>query len=832
MPEVNTTPTPAPTMGFGTPGAVVNDSNSVPDQLQPRDMSQNTTQTPSHGEVPTQTSTTTDQNLSTLSPLARQNEEISKTPDRQMLPPNIHAKAKMFRGIADVLSPPMFKTVINPDGTSSQVRLPRSRADIGMAIAVAAMTGAFAGLGEKGPGATGRAAAAGFAAGGQQREQVSQQQSQAAQADFARKQATFDFNMRMMHAASEMGMMDKTDHDSFVSSWDHLVTNWSDLPNAGDIIKFGSKDAPLSEDESEDVKKHSPLDLMRIPVSTYPRLDKDGKQAWVDERNNIVSAGTPGAHPAWDNGYILVDKSAKVSLSDENGPTQTVKDLVAKYDGIIPGVNKSLIAGDGVKTQISAQSYGKMVLNANVLDTTQKSLNNFYKVLNEGKKPGDTSFIPPVDLKQAIKTGRVTLNDLQNLQNSAGNSSQGNSTVLNTQIDAIRQKDPRSAARLQSLFGEDDLETYKQKILARGKAEAAALEQQGKAMTEVVAKNYIAQNKANPGSVPAETLTRAHSILDQGIQESVDRVRLEEEEKQKIQEKQQNELHSYMLPPSDWSDADALKTRSMSMNDARKYLMSKGVKIPDNFATLYGIANNRDDISKAYTTRLSKGTGQTDHDTAFSYISTFLNPHFQAGDFSAGKKLSEELASSKMGTAGGSLLAAGTATQHIGSMVPAWKELDNGNVQAFNDWLNKAATALGKPAPEVSRLYASMVAAEVEKVVAGSTPHETRMQDLKQQLGVEKSPDQQMRIARTMIDLMHGRLDEINQREMQYHNRPAMGISPATSKMFLQLGMTAPWLDRPDAATFAVPDKKTGQLHWSDGSKDLGLINFEYWKNR
>jgi hypothetical protein len=65
--------------------------------------------------------------------------------------------------------------------TRSPVRL--SSREIGMSIAAAALTGAFNGLTQRGPGATGNAAAAGFQTAFQQRQAQAQQEAQQAQAD-------------------------------------------------------------------------------------------------------------------------------------------------------------------------------------------------------------------------------------------------------------------------------------------------------------------------------------------------------------------------------------------------------------------------------------------------------------------------------------------------------------------------------------------------------------------------------------------------------------------------------------------------------------------------
>jgi hypothetical protein len=76
------------------------------------------------------------------------------------------------------------QTTIDPQtGTVTRTPIRLSTREIGMSIAAAALTGAFSGLGQRGPGATGNAAAVGFNSAFQQKQQQAQQQEAQAQAD-------------------------------------------------------------------------------------------------------------------------------------------------------------------------------------------------------------------------------------------------------------------------------------------------------------------------------------------------------------------------------------------------------------------------------------------------------------------------------------------------------------------------------------------------------------------------------------------------------------------------------------------------------------------------
>ncbi|HEY1804953.1 MAG TPA: hypothetical protein VGG45_10785 [Terracidiphilus sp.] len=113
-------------------------------------------------------------------------------------------RASLLHTIAQTLAGgPRYKTSINDDGTTTRTPVPLSRGDVAMAIVAEALSGSMAGLAQRGPGATGRAAAAGFDQVSQQQQQAQQQAAAQAQQDannrstaLVRKATIFETNMR------------------------------------------------------------------------------------------------------------------------------------------------------------------------------------------------------------------------------------------------------------------------------------------------------------------------------------------------------------------------------------------------------------------------------------------------------------------------------------------------------------------------------------------------------------------------------------------------------------------------------------------------------------
>jgi hypothetical protein len=134
----------------------------------------------------TQTQTQTAQPQQTQTPQTSQTGMASnpKPVDPNANHPAVHA-ASVINSIGQALAGgPRTITRIDPQtGEVSRTQQPLTTRQIGMSLAAAVLSGAFNGLAQKGPGASGAAAAAGFQTGFQQQQQQRAQQEQQAQAD-------------------------------------------------------------------------------------------------------------------------------------------------------------------------------------------------------------------------------------------------------------------------------------------------------------------------------------------------------------------------------------------------------------------------------------------------------------------------------------------------------------------------------------------------------------------------------------------------------------------------------------------------------------------------
>jgi hypothetical protein len=259
---------------------------------------------------------------------------------------------------------------------------------------------------------------------------------------------------------------------------------------------------------------------------------------------------------------------------------------------------------------------------------------------------------------------------------------------------------------------------------------------------------------------------------------------------------------------------------TMESDALSKELSDKGVQIPPNFPALYAIAHNAADLT-TLTNNPRPKSGIMPREQGLSFIRTFLNPQYQEGDFKANANLQRELESTRQGTAGGSLLAAGTASNHLALLADQADKLANMDEPVINSVANALGVAVGKSPAVTFRAIAQQVNSEVAKVVAGGQPHEAELKQFEENLNNAQSPEQIKNVIKAYIGLMNGRIGEIDDRSMQYMGRHVKGISPTTVDVFNKNGFTVPGQPKGSTGTF----QSGGKTYWTDGKQNLGEMH-------
>lgn len=295
--------------------------------------------------------------------------------------PLVEKAGWVFKTAQALAGGPRFKETINPEtGVTERTQIPMSRGDIGMAIAMEALSGALGGLAEKGPGATGRAAAVGFGQQMQQREQADAQQSQQANADYARHAQILETNMRTWQNAQTVGRQNFDTNMKYGEQFKDLADRiQQDYPQ---FVK-----GVISE--SDMARYHVTKDAAMPTGNVVPTLDpKTGKQAM-------------GAHgePLWEHQYLVVDPSFKADgfLSDDDRKTlvemhkQGFVDSDGKESNLPQSLPMKLSMGINLKSQIASYKLAK------------QDLNDYYTTLNQHASSGKPALIVPTIKNAAVQ---------------------------------------------------------------------------------------------------------------------------------------------------------------------------------------------------------------------------------------------------------------------------------------------------------------------------------------------------------------------------------------------------------------------------------------------
>ena len=244
-----------------------------------------------------------------------------------------------MRNIAEVLAGgPRYTTTIDPTtGATTRTQVPVSGRNLGLAIAMEAISGGLAGLGQTGPNHAGRAAAAGVTQGVQQVQQQRQLQEQQAQQQFAnqskalaQKAAIFDTNARAILNVSE--------------------AEKQGLDTIRDLVNINRQSGILDVDPS--------------------LLDNDGRPMTQDELMAGIKSGSISStdHLGPIAGAIQLtnpDGSTRIEathlvIKDPNSTMRLTQQMWDRYaDAGAPGFPKGVKIGNGVDVPI------RIVANAN-----------------------------------------------------------------------------------------------------------------------------------------------------------------------------------------------------------------------------------------------------------------------------------------------------------------------------------------------------------------------------------------------------------------------------------------------------------------------------------
>jgi len=647
--------------------------------------------------------------------------------------------ASILHRVAETLAGgPKVKTTYNEDGTVTRERQPLTNSQI--------LTGALANI------LGGISQVAGGALAGHQGRPVpppqplptqvaAQQQAQQSEEDFNRIQNQKVRQAKVMNANLEAMRLSYALRHEADSALDQTVANHRDDLESWN--KSGAVEASSIPSSDLLQKGFDKSKYVAIPDGYVPVYDKNtGKRT-------VSSDGVPVSELT----YSVVDGTTQAPLSQDK------YDQLSKY-GLV-GTKDGFKLPEGAT--ISSAQLALMNHKIGLYQQFQKELDEVH----------DATGATKVDLASEIKRNTKLSSSIDAFFNGSPTEDDPG-RQLAALAASTNPKAQSAVGPLTALFGKDNLTKF-----------AAKNQQAPEKMSVEDAKQILADPRTDQNSPAAKT---ARGVLDLDKQQAAQKAAAETTARLNAEAAASPASQGLFVPKGFTPNPNASELPS---DDLKGDLTKKGVKLPSNYDALYAVGHNAADL-KTLPNNPRKGSNQMSAQEGLAFIRQYINPQYQEGDYAAASGLSKELASTRQGTAGGSLLSAGVASNHLDLLAEAGDALKNNDTQALNRVANKIGVAVGKSSAVTFSAIADQVNSEVGKVVAGGTPHEAELSKLAQNLNTDQSPDQTKNVIRAYVNLMSGRVNEINERSQQYFGRDVKGISPETAKVFAKYGVAVP----------------------------------------
>lgn len=326
-------------------------------------------------------------------------------------------RAGILHTIAETLAGgPRFTTTIDPNtGITTRTKVPLSRGDIALAIVSEALSGGLAGLAQRGPGATGRAAAAGFDQVSAQQQQANQQAEAQAQQDaqskgkaLAQSAAIHEQNARTVLTTQQAERMGIDSLKDSVDANAALLQNYKDAGAVGD--ENVTQDALMSGMQSG---QYNGLSMTAIPdgwtvvpgkgpeqtfaIITKPSEKVTLTQDQVDEFAANHVRGFPKGMKIPQSGYPV----SGYLLGNANQQLLTNRFMLSEANDVATALAKSNDPGDQALAK-NIPDFGKLMDDDKTGPALQNALPKLQKYLHHDGS-GDTFYQALVTMSQPTR---------------------------------------------------------------------------------------------------------------------------------------------------------------------------------------------------------------------------------------------------------------------------------------------------------------------------------------------------------------------------------------------------------------------------------------------
>ena len=690
-------------------------------------------------------------------PPAVQQSPVTQTETQEPDPLDNHPavqQASLGRRISEVLAGgPRIRTTYNQDGSVTREKIPLS----GKELLTGVLANVLSGIGQTSSNLSARMQGRApqpiqplpSQIAAQKQAEQSDEDYNRVQNQKLRKAKIIEANLNAMKAAFAVGKEDDDAKDAYIANHSADLQQYQ---------KDGIVEASNIPSDQLMKKDFDKTKFTVVPDGRVPAFKQDGSGERATNSDGV---------PLSQLTYSVIDSTTQTPLTPENYE-QYVKWGLMRPQKALSDQQSGFKLPEGATISTAAQAIMKHKID--LLGQTQREIDD---VAGDGK----------VNLAARLRENPSLLKDIETFHNDAA------SQDPLTQLQNVRAKHPGSASAMIDLMGgQSVLNAY------------AARTQTAEDLTPDKAQSIVSDPRTDKNS-PA--YQKAAAFLKNSRTQKALTASDEATARTTAEAAASPGSAGLAVPKGFTANPNASE---MASADLLKDLQSKGVKVPANFEALYAVAHNAADL-KTLPTRTAKGANQMDAQTGLSFIRQYLNPAYQEGDYGAASGLSKELASTRQGTAGGSLLSAGVASNHLELLDQAATALNNNDTQALNKLANSIGVQFGKSPAVTFRAISDQVNQEVGKVVAGGTPHEAELENLRKNLNSDQSPEQTQNVIKSYIGLMSGRVNEVNERSQQYFGRDVKGVSPAVARVFAKYGFDVPGFVRVqvNGANGAIP---------------------------
>jgi hypothetical protein len=705
----------------------------------------------------------------TPKPVNPQSETVSNAP-ASPIHPSVE-RAGLIRTIAETLAGgPRVQLTANPDGTVTRTRVPLSKTDIGLALAMEALSGSVAGLSQRGPAAVGMAAQAGFQQIAAQRQQADIQQEQQAQADA------------------------KAKSDALVRQAQAFEQNSRVILNTSQSERFG-------------------VESLRDAVSMNAQLLNDYDEAGaVQEQHvpqDVLSAGLK-------NGTYDVTKQIAIpdGFTNINGRYEQTFSIVADPRAKVP------------LTQAQAEAFGNA------------GLPGFLPFASGKSKIGPNVMVPGTMIARANQ--QLQANGLMKLEyngvvDALSKSEDKSTRELAKSIPSIQSllTDPQSGPAFQSALSK--FQRYVSHSDVHGMDFYHSLQQM--AVLSKPNPQNPKQMISNPDAQAAQTIAGAFGNGDPTKGWAI--------------------LKAYsgqVTPTSIKSDADATNILASSdstpkqIAQAKRYLeLSQQQKAANAGAEARakkavegnGTANTQADVQQASDAiaagkgtfeQLTSGMGkeaaafrrQVEADLLRRY------PNVNITALKAYSKAADSQAVQSQVTNARSLFGTNGQPGSFDALEDAIRAVPKARFPILSEFGQKTAYQLGSTEMSVLKAIKTDIASDLAKFNAGGGNHSSdhQIELYREQLNEAQTPEQVEAVLKDLRAISSKRLVGIVGANPYLANMTADINDPVTRQPRGVKGVQVPQLQKtapPAGATMKVPGSD-GKLHWSDGRRDLGVV--------